>query len=79
MEAEELMKEALQEELGPLFVEREQHFLDHNFIKDIRETKDKITSTACGSVTKSGIAALFILLLWGITEGLKKLGFLKIP
>lgn len=75
-EIKEVMKEALKEELGPLFVEREQHYLDHNFIKDIRETRDKITSTACGAVTKSGIAGIIILLLWGFSEWVKKI---KLP
>lgn len=75
-EMKKLMAEVIDEKLGPFFVEREQHFLDHTFIKDIRETKDKITSTACGVVTKSGITGLAILILWGIAEFIKKI---KLP
>lgn len=76
MEKEDLkkiLKEVFKEELGPLFVEREQHFLDHEFMKGVRETKDKIISTGCGAVTKSGVAGIVILILWGIAEFVKKI------
>lgn len=76
MEPEELkkiFKEVLKEEIGPFFIEREQHFLDHEFMKGVRETKDKIISTGCGAVTKSGVAGVIILILWGIAEFVKKI------
>lgn len=67
-------KEAIQQELGPFFIEREQHFLDHTFIKSVRETKENITSTACKAVTRGGIVGLGVLLGYGVVEWLKRSG-----
>lgn len=63
---QEIVERALEAKLGAFFVEREQHFLDHKFICDIREGTDKIRTAACGVVTKLGITGIFSLLLYGI-------------
>lgn len=67
-------KEAIQQELGHFFIEREQHFLDHTFIKSVRETKDNVTNTACKVATKGGMVGLGVLIAYGFIEWLKKIG-----
>lgn len=71
-----VIETALENKLGKFFVEREQHYLDHVFVKDVRETTDKIKGTACGVVTKAGMTGIITLLLYGVwywlTEGKPK-------
>lgn len=60
------VREAIKEELGPLFIEREQHYLDHKFISSVRTFNDKVKGQACKTVTNGILATLGILLVWGL-------------
>jgi hypothetical protein len=60
------IKEALSEQLGEFFIEREQHFLDHQFVYGVRTFEGKIREQACSVVTKVGITGLIALLLYGL-------------
>lgn len=62
----ETVSRSIEDKLGQFFVEREQHYLDHNFVKEVREGAERIKGTACKAVTNTLISAAFILGLWGI-------------
>lgn len=64
-EIKSTMKEVIQEELGPFFVAREEHFQHHQFIKSFISTADKIKGTACKTVTIGVITAAITLLVLG--------------
>lgn len=70
----EACKEAIRGELGSFFIEREQHFADHQFIQNVRQKTDDITSTACKVVTKGSLIGLGVLIGYGFIEWLKKMG-----
>lgn len=64
--------EALKEEIKPFYIERETHYQDHLFIKELREWLDSIKSTAWKTIAKiviTGIIGLLILgfIFWGKT------------
>lgn len=59
---------ALEDKLSSFYVEREQHFLDHEFVKDIRVGVGRIKGAACGAVTKTLVTIVFILLGWGVVH-----------
>lgn len=58
--------EAMEEKLGEFYIEREQHFLDHQFVSDIRTFNEKIKGQACKTVTNGILAAIGIILVWGL-------------
>ncbi len=63
-ELKSIVVEALNDEIKPFFVDREQHYQDHIFIKSFREWCDETKSTAWKAVVK-GIASIVGLLLIG--------------
>lgn len=60
------VKEAIEEKMGSFFIEREQHFLDHQYISGIRSFQDRLKAQACKTVTHIGIGSVALLLLWGL-------------
>jgi hypothetical protein len=67
------MQEAIREEFGPLFIEREEHFKHHAFLKNFISTADKIRGTACRTVTVGVITAIFTLLVLGFRGWIKEI------
>ena len=60
------VKDAIDEKLGHFFIEREQHYQDHQFICSVRTLGDRIKGQACKTSTNISIGAIFTLVLWGI-------------
>ena len=60
-----IIKEVIDEGLKPLFIEREQHYQDHLFIRDLREFVDSIKSTALKTIVRVVIVAILGLLAVG--------------
>jgi hypothetical protein len=60
------VKEAMKEELGDLFIERERHYKDHEFITGVRVMREKVEGHACKVVTNGGLTGLGLLILWGV-------------
>lgn len=52
------VSEAIEEKLGKFFIEREQHYQDHLFVKDVRE--------GIGEAKKTVRKTFFIILVTGI-------------
>ena len=63
-ELKAVIVEALNDEIKPFFVDREQHYNDHCFIKSFREWCDETKSQLWKTIIK-GIAAIFGVLLIG--------------
>lgn len=64
------VKEALQEEMKTFYVEREQHYQDHQFIKEFREWCTDTKSTVSKTLIKMlviGILSLVVIgfVFWG--------------
>ena len=68
----EEVQKALDEKLGHLYVEREQHFLDHTYILRMRTMSDKITGQACKVITQSAVVGLIIIVIYGLEGWLKR-------
>ena len=66
-----IVGDTMDEKLGSFFIERERHFLDHEFITEVRATNDKIKSHACKVVTGGGITGFGLLVLWGFVKFLE--------
>lgn len=64
-EVKEAVKEVLQEEIKSFYVEHEQHYQDHLFIKDFREWCTGMKKTAWNSFVKLGIGILVALVIGG--------------
>lgn len=65
--------EALQEEIKPFYIEREAHYQDHLFVKELREWLNSSKSTIWKTTIKIGITGLIGLLIlgfifWGKTK-----------
>ncbi len=65
------VKEAIKEELAPLFVEREQHYLDHQFIGSVRKFNDRVKGEACKTATHITMIAAASLIVWGLIHWIK--------
>lgn len=63
---------SLEKKLGSFFIEREQHYQDHVFVKDVREGTDKLRGMACSAVAKAGITGIVVLLGYGFWEWIKR-------
>jgi hypothetical protein len=61
------VKEALQEEIKPFYVDREIHYQHHEFIGELIQWSNKIKTTAIGTIVRT--------LIWGLI-GLIILGFI---
>lgn len=59
------IKEAVHDELGEYKIPKEQHYIDHVWLKDWRDWQDKTKSTIWKSVIGIGIGVICILLLYG--------------
>ncbi len=74
VELKAIIAEALNEEIKPFFVEREQHYQDHCFIKSFREWCDDTKSTIWTIVLKGVVGIVGILLIAGFIYYLKTHG-----
>ncbi len=70
-ELKAILTEALQDEIKPFFVEREQHYQDHCFIKSFREWCNETKSTFWKAILKGVVLAVGILLVSGFIYWLK--------
>ena len=59
------IKEAFDEEIKPLYVEREQHYQDHLFITELRGFLDNIKNTT----VKVTIRAIITIIIGGCVAG----------
>lgn len=81
MTAEELrkiVKDAVREEMDmeikPFYVDRERHYIDHQFLQNLQTWMDGITSTVWRTVVKSVVTGFIILLLFGFGIWIRKVG-----
>lgn len=75
MEKEELkdaIKEVLHAEIKPFYIEREMHYQDHQFIKEVREFIGSIKSTTSRTVVGIVVTALIGLVVLGFILWSKK-------
>ncbi len=70
-ELKAIMVEALQDEIKPFFVDREQHYQDHCFIKSFREWCNETKSTFWKAILRGVVVAAGILLISGFIYWLK--------
>lgn len=66
----EAMREVLQEEIKPFYIDRETHYNHHQFINELIDWSGKIKGTICKTLTTAittGIIGLIVLgfILWG--------------
>lgn len=59
------VREAIKDEMNVFYVEREQHYQDHEFLKGLREFRDSIKSTSLKTILSLVITALAGLLVFG--------------
>lgn len=59
------VKDAVKTELGAYKVEKEQHYIDHLFLKELREWYTGIRNATLKTVVGTVIMAFFVLLLLG--------------
>ncbi len=64
-ELKAIVAEALNDEIKPFFIEREQHYQDHCFIKSFREWCDETKSTAWKMILRGLMGILGLLLIGG--------------
>ncbi|MDP2690163.1 MAG: hypothetical protein Q8P48_08640 [Deltaproteobacteria bacterium] len=64
-ELKKVIKEAIHEELGTYKVDKEQHYQDHLFLRDLQEWYDDIRSSFWKSVVGAFVMAFLGLLLLG--------------
>jgi len=60
------VKEALSEEIAPLYVDRETHYEDHKFIKGLRELLQDTKGTIWGAFLRIMVYGVLVLLLGGL-------------
>ncbi|MEP9411525.1 MAG: hypothetical protein HRF42_08980 [Candidatus Brocadia sp.] len=58
-----VIKEALDERIKEFYIDRETHYQDHQFIKELRDWTESIKSTTIKTVVGLFVAALIGLLL----------------
>jgi len=58
----EATEKAIENKLGQFYIDREQHYQDHLFIKSFREWTDSFKNSFLKSLAK-GIATIFLFLL----------------
>jgi hypothetical protein len=76
---EEAVRAAMKEELKLFYIDRKQHYDDHEFIKDVRDSAEKVRGAACKATTY-GILALFGgWLLWSFRHWLLEIFSPGIP
>jgi len=70
------VKEAFKEEMSAFYVEREQHYQDHQFIKELREwcvqTKSTVLKTVVKVVVGGALALLFLGFIFKVKEHIVK-------
>lgn len=64
---------AIENKLGMFLVEREQHYLDHCFVKDVRNGVGKGKSIVGAVILGSFATGLLSLLAWGIVVWVRKI------
>ncbi len=60
------VKEVLDEEIKPFFVDRERHYIHHQFIEELISISSILKGTVCGTIAKTLTATVFALLVLGI-------------
>ena len=70
-EIKQAIKEAFDEEIKPFYVDREEHYQDHMFIKELRGFLDNIKNTTVKVAVKTVVVAIigacligFICFIW---------------
>ncbi|GEM_PF-965726 len=59
------MMEAIEEKLGEFYIERQKHFEHHQFIDVVMTTAEKVTGTACKTITISSVVGLLTIIVLG--------------
>lgn len=59
------IKEAIHENLGAYKIPKEQHYIDHLFISDLREWQSSVKNTAMKAIIGAIVVAVGSLLFWG--------------
>ncbi|HLC19122.1 MAG TPA: hypothetical protein VJM57_08945 [Thermodesulfobacteriota bacterium] len=59
------VKEALREEIAPLYVDRETHYIHHQFIQSMIEWMDDAKGTVWGAFLKVAVYTLLLMLIGG--------------
>lgn len=59
------IKEAINRELGPYRVDKEQHYKDHLFLNDLREWSGSIKSTFWQTLVRFFVSGMVLLALLG--------------
>lgn len=57
--------QAIEDKLGSLFVSREQHYKDHEFITSVRKWTEDIRSSFIQTIVKAGVLAIIALIILG--------------
>lgn len=65
-------KEALNEEVKSFYVDRETHYQDHQYLKELREWTESIKSTARRTIVKAIVTAIIGLIVLGFAVWGKK-------
>lgn len=68
MEAEQIkaaIKEVMDERMKEFYIDREEHYLDHQFLHGLREWTGSIRSTTVKTVVSIFVAALIGLMIMG--------------
>lgn len=64
-EIENILKQGIEAALGPYKVDKEQHYQDHLFLRELREWTNTIKITSIKFVVKAILGAVFILVAIG--------------
>lgn len=68
----EAVRKALREEIQPFYVERESHYQDHQFVKELRVFLDGVCGTATKTIVGIAITAIVGLIVLGFIFWSKK-------
>lgn len=66
------IKEALDEEIKPFYIDRERHYQDHQFLESLQNWVGSIGSATLKTLISTVVAGLLILLLLGFVFWGKK-------
>lgn len=72
-----IVKEALVEHYAEFSIGREDHYRDHEFVREVRESSEKIKNVACGAVTKTLVLGFIGLIVWGVYHWIEGIIFKK--
>ena len=72
VEIREAMTEVMQSEMKSFYVEREQHYLDHSFVCDIREGTNWLKQKTCKASVWSVVLGVGWLMVWSVRHLFKE-------